>query len=114
MKLLNLVWCAVIIAVLAAVSPSWAITATWTESADADGYRLYRAPGSCVTPGTFAIIETYGVVTTGIVPNPATNGTYCYKLTAYNFTGESPFSNTVQLRSVTNPPLAPQNFGVKP
>lgn len=114
MKKLNLVWCAVIIAGLAAASQSWAITATWTESADADGYRLYRAPGSCATPGTFTIIETYGVVTTGPVPRPAENGTYCYKMTAYNFEGESPFSNTVQLRSITNPPRAPQNFGVMP
>ena len=114
MKQLSLIWCAVIIAGLVAASISFAATATWTESADADGYRLYRAAGTCTTPGSFSIIETYGVVNTGVVQNPATNGTYCYKITAYNFAGESPFSNTVQLRSVTNPPLAPQNFSVKP
>lgn len=111
-RLQYLGWCAVIFAGLVAASPSWAATATWTESADADGYRLYRAPGACTAPGAFAIIETYGAVTTGSVPNPAENGTYCYKMTAYNFEGESPFSNTVQLRSVVNPPRAPQNFGV--
>ena len=114
MKLLALVWSSVIIAVLAGASPSLALTATWVEAADADGYRLYRASGTCATPGTFAIIETYGVVNTGVVPNPSTNGTYCYKLTAYNFAGESPSSNAVQLRSVTNPPLAPTNLSVKP
>lgn len=113
MKQLPLVWCAVIIAGLVGASTSFAATATWTESADADGYRLYRAAGACTAPGAFAIIETYGAVTTGPVPNPAANGTYCYKLTAYNFAGESPFSNTVQLRSVTNPPAAPQNLSVK-
>lgn len=108
----NLGWCGVIIAALVGASPSFAATATWTESADADGYRLYRAIGTCAAPGAFAIIETYGAVTTGPVPRPIVNGTYCYKMTAYNFEGESPFSNAVQLRSVVNPPPAPQNFGV--
>ena len=50
-------WCAVLIVGLVAASPSWAITAAWSESADADGYRLYRAPGTCAAPGAFATVQ---------------------------------------------------------
>lgn len=91
-------------------------TASWDAVGDADlqGYKLYRAPGPCANPGPFATVQTYGLVTTGAVPNPATNGTYCHRLTAFNAAGESPFSNTVELKYTVNPPPAPQNFSVKP
>ena len=96
--------------------PAFAATASWDAVNDPDlqGYRLYRAPGSCVTPGAFATVNTYGVVTEGPVTNPSTNGTYCHRLTAFNAAGESPFSNMVELRYTVNPPPAPQNFGVTP
>lgn len=99
---------------LLSAAVSYALTANWTGSPDADGYRLYRAQGLCVSAGTFAIIETYGAVTTGVVPTPVANGTYCYKLTAYNLAGESPFSNTIEVKSVVVPPVAPSNLTVKP
>lgn len=111
----NLGWCAVIIVGLAVASPSWAATASWDAVPDAEGYKLYRAPGTCATPGAFATVQTYGLVTTGAITNPTANGTYCHKLTAFNAAGESPFSNTVEFKYTVHPPTAaPQNFGVKP
>jgi len=93
-----------------------ATTASWDAVSDPElqGYRLYRATGSCVTPGAFATVNTYGTVTTGIVTNPTTNGTYCHRLTAFNSAGESPFSNMVEFKYVVVPPLAPQNLSVRP
>lgn len=97
-------------------SVSWATTASWEAVVDPDlqGYKLYRAPGTCDNPGAFAMVNTYGVVTTGTVANPATNGTYCHKMTAFNPAGESIFSNTVEYKYIVNPPPAPQNLSVKP
>lgn len=97
-------------------SISFAATASWDAVADPDlqGYNLYRASGSCVTPGAFAKVQSYGLVTSGPAPNPATNGTYCHKLTAFNAAGESVFSNTSEFKYVLFPPAAPQNFNVKP
>lgn len=97
-------------------STAFAATASWDAVVDPEltGYRLYRAPGPCSNPGAFAIVNTYGVVTTGPVANPTVNGTYCHRLTAYNPAGESLFSNTVELKYVVNPPPAPRNFSVTP
>lgn len=110
-KILSL---AVLILVLS-VGSAFAYTASWQAVVDPDlqGYRLYRAPGSCAAPGAFAVVDTYGVVTAGPVANPLTNGTYCHKLAAFNPAGESPFSNTVELKYVVNPPIAPQGLTVK-
>lgn len=108
-------WCGVIIAGLAAASLSYAATATWEAVPEADGYKLYRALGTCANPGAFATVNTYGLVTTGAITNPSANGTYCHKLTAFNSAGESPFSNTVEFKyTVVGPTSAPRNFGVKP
>lgn len=97
-------------------SVSFAATASWDAVVDADlqGYNLYRAPGACATPGAFAKINTYGLVTSGPVANPTANGTYCHKITAFNPAGESLFSNTVEFKYVVNPPPAPQNLTVTP
>ena len=97
-------------------SLGWATTASWDAVSDPElqGYKLYRAPGPCTNPGPFATVNIYGLVTSGPVTNPTTNGVYCHRLTAFNPAGESPFSNTVELKYVINPPLAPQNLTVKP
>lgn len=97
-------------------SVSMAATASWDAVVDPDlqGYRLYRAPGVCTNPGAFAVVQTYDLVTSGPIPNPSVNGTYCHKLTAFNSAGESLFSNTAEWRYIVNPPPAPQNFGVRP
>lgn len=105
-----------VLLVLLVPSVSFSATASWDAVADPElqGYKLYRAPGACANPGAFATVQTYGLVTNGAVPNPATNGTYCHKLTAFNGAGESPFSNTAELKYTVNPPPAPKNFGVTP
>jgi hypothetical protein len=105
----------ILLFILVFPSISFAATASWDAVADPElqGYRLYRAPGPCSNPGAFATVNTYGVVTTGTVTNPSANGTYCHRLTAFNPAGESPFSNTVELKYVVVPPVAPQNLIVR-
>lgn len=116
----RIVWtlalCLSLNAITAGIENVFAATASWTAVSDPElhGYKLYRAPGTCAAPGAFATVQTYGLVTSGPVPNPATNGTYCHRLTAFNAAGESPFSNTVEFKYVTNPPLAPQGLTVTP
>lgn len=115
-NLLILVMCLNLSVIIAAIGSANAATASWTAVNDPElqGYKLYRAPGTCANPGAFATVQTYGVVTSGVIPNPATNGTYCHRLTAFNPAGESPFSNTAEFKYVVNPPLAPQGFTVTP
>ena len=86
-----------------------AATANWDAVVDPElqGYRLYIASGSCVYPGEFSPLVTYGLVTSGDVPAPQVNGTYCYRLTAFNSGGESGPSNTVEWTYVTPPPQCP-------
>jgi len=106
---------ALLLLMLLMPSVGLAATAAWDAVVDPDlqGYNLYRAPGTCATPGAFAKIQSYGLVTTGPIPNPTTNGTYCHRLTAFNPAGESAFSNSVEFKYVVVPPTAPQNLIVK-
>lgn len=93
----------------------FAATASWDAVVDSElqGYHLYRAPGSCANPGPFSKINSYGLVTSGAVSNPAANGTFCHRLTAFNAAGESPFSNTTEFKYLVNPPPAPHNLSVR-
>lgn len=110
------VWCVLVSIWGIGVSLGYAATAEWTAVADPElqGYKLYRAPGACASPGAYATVQTYGLVTSGPIPNPTANGLYCHKLTAFSPAGESLFSNTAEYKYVVVPPPAPQNLGVKP
>ena len=99
-----------IVILSAPLSDSIATTAAWDTSSDSSiqGYRLYRADGTCVLHGYFSIVNTYGYVTSGTVTDPSTGGTYCHFLTAFNSAGESAPSNMVEYNySIAPPPQCP-------
>ena len=83
-------------------------TANWGSSTTATGYRIDVATDNAFT--TF--ISGYnnkdiGNATSTSVPGLTANTTYYYRIIAYNISGDSPYSNTITVTTLPNPPVAP-------
>jgi hypothetical protein len=68
------------------------LTLTWNDmSGNEDGFHIERKPGN---GGMYALLANVGAGTTGYVDGTVTGGSaYCYRVSAYNTAGDSPFSN---------------------
>ena len=110
--------CALVLTGLISVSAEAAtVNLSWNANTEADlaliPYRFYQAPGTCLVPGAFATVGTAAKAATTATVTVATDGTYCFRMTATDTAGnESLFSNTAEAVVNVNPPLAPANFRV--
>jgi len=69
------------------------INLVWNDVANESGYRIYRASAF---GGTFVLIDsTFANIVSYVNDSLVDNTQYCYKVKAFNLTGESYFSNEV-------------------
>ena len=83
------------------------VNLAWSEyyPGEIDGFRLERAPDAGGSPGTWTQIANLGGGTSYYTdPGRAANATYWYRLRAYNWVGESPYS---VVKATISPPAAP-------
>ena len=88
---------------LSAVPDDKKVTLTWTPSATATSYTIYRSNSS----GAETLYMTVPGGTSYIDTGVTNNTTYYYQITASNAIGESPKSNEVSATPFLNPPAAP-------
>lgn len=103
---------AILTVLLLVLNPLGSIAATvhWDASSDTSiqGYRLYRAEGTCALHGYFFLTNYYGVVTSGAITDPTTGGAHCHYMTAVNAGGESVPSAFVEyVYIIAEPPQCP-------
>jgi len=109
------IWMLIALIGIAAWAEAATVNAIWTANTEADlaGYNIYQAPGVCAPTGSFVKVATFAKpATTGSV-TVAADGTYCFKLTAFDTANnESAFSTGAQAVVNLNPPAAPANLQI--
>jgi hypothetical protein len=99
---------------LAATAGNQQVSLTWTSSANATSYNIYR---SLTSGGEGATPYKIGVTTNAFTDTGLTNGTtYYYQVTAVNSGGESPKSSEVSAKPTApvSVPAAPTNLTATP
>ncbi len=93
------------------VSATTPVPLTWTDASHNEtGFKIYRK----ITTGSYALLTTTAAGATSYTNNlgaSPTTGSYYYKLTASNATGESGYSNEVTVNIILPPPAAPSGLG---
>src|ERR1043166_270667 len=93
------------------------VNLSWYEAVgDQDGFKIERAPDVGGSPGAWAEIATVNLSngTDGYYSDPGVtaNSTYWYRVRAFNFLGNSPYSDPVSLSLL--PPPAPSSVSAAP
>jgi titin len=85
-----------------------AVTLNWTDTAaNETGFKIERS----VSGGTFAQIGTVGAdVATYTDSGLSASTTYIYRVSAYNATGDSAYSNTATATTLAVPPASPSRL----
>lgn len=89
------------------------VTISWVPDTEPDlaGYHLYRFTGACASLGTWVLVQTFGLVSSGTDTVPD-YGVYCYSIAAFDTTGnESAKSTPQEFVYAPTAPVNPLRFG---